>query len=332
MLGDGNEPPGTRFRTSDLDEAREIISRAYAPHELSTRGPKPSLNLRVWLTEFERLNIGYTAFGTDVRVVAPPTLSYYVVCLPIAGHTRALCGGDSALLSTAYGAVLHPTEPAGFEDWCPDCTLLGVRIDRADLDDELAAMLGRPLDGPIRFDFGMDLRTGHGGAFLRALQMMEVEAERPDGMAHTPALAAKLTQVVISGLLVAQPHNYSDALRTLDKPAPPDSIRRVIELIETSPEDILSAVDLARAACLSVRAVGEGFKRHVGMTPMTYLREVRLSRARADLLGANPRDTTVAAIANRWGFNHLGRFTEVYRRKYGVLPSVTLREHRRYSA
>jgi AraC-like DNA-binding protein len=286
----------------------------------------------VWLTEFERLNIGYTAFGTDVLVVAPPILSYYVVCLPIAGHTRTFCGGDSALLTTEYGAVLRPTEPAGFEDWSSDCTLLGVRINRADLEDELAAMLGRPLEGPIRFDFGMDLGTGHGGAFLRAVQMMQVEAERPDGMARTPALAAKLCQVVITGLLVAQPHNYSDALLTLDKPAPPESIRRVIELIETRPEDILSAVDLARTACLSIRAVSEGFKRHVGMPPMTYLREVRLSRVRADLLRAEPGGTTITAVASRWGFNHLGRFTEMYRRKYGVLPSVTLREHRRYSA
>jgi AraC-like DNA-binding protein len=60
---------------------------------------------------------------------------------------------------------------------------------------------------------------------------------------------------------------------------------------------------------------------------MTYLREVKLARVRADLLEADPSSTTVAAVASRWGFNHLSRFTEMYRRKYGVLPSVTLRQH-----
>jgi AraC-like DNA-binding protein len=36
-------------------------------------------------------------------------------------------------------------------------------------------------------------------------------------------------------------------------------------------------------------------------------------------------DTTVTAVALRWGFGHLGRFAVAYRRKYGRSPSDTLR-------
>jgi AraC-like DNA-binding protein len=35
---------------------------------------------------------------------------------------------------------------------------------------------------------------------------------------------------------------------------------------------------------------------------------------------------TVADVAFRWGFNHLGRFAAFYRTRYGVPPSRTLRD------
>jgi AraC-like DNA-binding protein len=36
---------------------------------------------------------------------------------------------------------------------------------------------------------------------------------------------------------------------------------------------------------------------------------------------------TVAEVAYRWGFTHLGRFAHDYRSRYGELPSTTLRRH-----
>ena len=41
---------------------------------------------------------------------------------------------------------------------------------------------------------------------------------------------------------------------------------------------------------------------------------------------AEPGDgSSVAAVAARWGFTHLGRFAIEYRRRFGVHPSQTLR-------
>jgi len=36
---------------------------------------------------------------------------------------------------------------------------------------------------------------------------------------------------------------------------------------------------------------------------------------------------TVAEVAYRWGFTHLGRFAHDYRARYGEAPSTTLRRH-----
>jgi transcriptional regulator GlxA family with amidase domain len=81
---------------------------------------------------------------------------------------------------------------------------------------------------------------------------------------------------------------------------------------------------LARVAGCSVRSLQEGFRRHIGLSPLQYLRQVRLEHARHDLVSADADDTTVTDIACHWGFTHLGRFAGTYRTKYGRSPSDTL--------
>jgi transcriptional regulator GlxA family with amidase domain len=57
---------------------------------------------------------------------------------------------------------------------------------------------------------------------------------------------------------------------------------------------------------------------------MAYVRTARLERARQDLVSAPP-GAQVTDIALRWGFNHVGRFSTAYRKRYGESPLQTLR-------
>jgi AraC-like DNA-binding protein len=59
---------------------------------------------------------------------------------------------------------------------------------------------------------------------------------------------------------------------------------------------------------------------------MTYLRQVRLALVHDNLRAADPAATTVAQVAYRYGFTHLGRFAAAYRERYDVSPSQTLRK------
>jgi transcriptional regulator GlxA family with amidase domain len=86
-----------------------------------------------------------------------------------------------------------------------------------------------------------------------------------------------------------------------------------------------TVADLAGIAGVSVRSLQENFRRHVGMPPMTYLRQLRLARVHEHLREADPAAHTVTQIAYRYGFVHLGRFAAEYRIRYGVTPSETLR-------
>jgi transcriptional regulator GlxA family with amidase domain len=75
---------------------------------------------------------------------------------------------------------------------------------------------------------------------------------------------------------------------------------------------------------VSVRTLQDSFAKHVGQSPLQYLRSVRLARAHDALLAADPYENTVAAIAHRWGFTHPGRFAADHKSRFGEHPSRTL--------
>jgi AraC-like DNA-binding protein len=103
-------------------------------------------------------------------------------------------------------------------------------------------------------------------------------------------------------------------------------LRAAIEYIHEHAGRSMSVSDVARAADLSVRALQESFQRNLDCTPMTYLRGVRMRHTREELLAADPKTTTVAEIAARWGFAHMGRFSNEYFRQYGEYPRHSLRK------
>jgi AraC family transcriptional regulator, ethanolamine operon transcriptional activator len=85
--------------------------------------------------------------------------------------------------------------------------------------------------------------------------------------------------------------------------------------------------ELCRQFHVSRRTLQYCFEETLGMTPMSYLRAIRLNGARRDLSAAHaslPR--TVQSVAADWGFWHLSQFATDYRKLFGKRPSESLRE------
>ena len=101
-----------------------------------------------------------------------------------------------------------------------------------------------------------------------------------------------------------------------------------MDIIEGGPHLPLTISTLARQSHVSVRTLQDGFQRHLGMSPMAYVRMIRLRRAHRDLRSADPAHSTVAAVAHRWGFTHLGRFAAAHKTMFGETPLQALRAAR----
>ena len=86
--------------------------------------------------------------------------------------------------------------------------------------------------------------------------------------------------------------------------------------------------DLSSAAGVSTRTLGYLFLRNYGVTPMAFVKRERLNKARRLLEQADPARATVASIARRCGFAHMGQFALDYKRLIGESPSETLNRPR----
>jgi AraC-like DNA-binding protein len=96
-------------------------------------------------------------------------------------------------------------------------------------------------------------------------------------------------------------HPDRQALAAPSEPGRPAAVRDAMDIIEGGPHLPLTTSTLARQCHVSVRTLQEGFPRHLGMSPMAYVRVVRLRRAQRDLRSADPFHSTVSAIAHCWG-------------------------------
>lgn len=95
-------------------------------------------------------------------------------------------------------------------------------------------------------------------------------------------------------------------------------------------EDI-GVLDLCNHLRISRRTLQYSFEDVLGMTPLNYVRTVRLNTARK-LLMSSPQESIQGAALDA-GFNHLGRFSKYYQEFFGELPSQTvsrLGAHRRH--
>lgn len=113
-------------------------------------------------------------------------------------------------------------------------------------------------------------------------------------------------------------------------PVLPRGVRRALDAMQASPERDTRLAELATLAGLSNRALQRQFRTFVGMSPREALRDIRFERARRALLqGASGRK--VMEIALLCGFQHFGRFSVEYRRRYGETPSQTLKRQAIFS-
>lgn len=115
---------------------------------------------------------------------------------------------------------------------------------------------------------------------------------------------------------------------------PPASARARSRVVDLARSHILerrdmpvTVADLCVEAGVSRRTLQYSFQEVLGVSPVQYLRAVRLNGVRRELKRAGPGER-VGDVAARWGFWHLSQFSADYRRMFGELPSETRRAGR----
>lgn len=315
-------------RSGTLDEFRAQLNNFFYPARVETHHHTSVLRTSLLsAVQLNQITLGFVRFGSEA-LVDPGALGAYHVNVPLSGRVASECGPRQTVATVSSGAVFTPREHTVLPWWSEDSAQVCIKITKVAVETELEALLGHPIGHDIRFALSLDLTTAPAASWLGTLRLMLEELDRPGGLlSQSRHYRDYLEKVLIAGLLHTQPHDYLEELLAPGAPARPRTVKRVIDLIEANPETNFSLTDLARHAGVGARRLQAAFHETLNTSPTDYLRRIKLEHARADLLTGT---YGVASTAYRWGFNHPGRFSALYRKKFGESPSETLRRNRGY--
>jgi AraC-like DNA-binding protein len=324
LVEDTLAPSVMVHETRDLDEAHAHVNSVYKqPLHLVSHGGE-AVKFDMSHISSKCMTVGRLHYGADVEVVVEPLSTWYQFDLTIADRVQIRQRSSQVLTDGGVvGAVLNPTHPFSVR-YSPDAVQYAIMVSRTSMDCHLAALLGRPVDGPIPFDLGIDLACAQGQSLLAAVRHLHVELTRLDGVAGANLIRAQLESHVLTQMLLATRHPFRESLLGVAKPAGRAYVNDAVEFIEQQARLPITVQDIAQHAHVCVRALQLGFRDELGVSPTTYLRKVRLHGAYEDIVNQHG-ELSITEVAYRWGFRHLGRFAQLYREQFGFAPSDTPR-------
>ncbi|WP_063831314.1 AraC family transcriptional regulator [Streptomyces sp. NRRL F-2664] len=311
---------GQSFRTSEVDVARDWLQAAYGT-SLRMRTPATRRPFRYSRTSAGPLSLSTLALPTEYSYTTDP-LGAVAITHVVGGRMVGECkdgvtraGPDDVLV------ISQPHLPYRGEVYGAD--LRAVTLPLA-LVQELAGRPAGQQGRPLRFTRFTPVSGAMADQWKRTVDYVEasVLGLPTDGAPLVVDAAARLLAATVLAAFPTDARPEPVLADTRD--ATTDTVRRAVAFIESHPAAEIGLADAAAAAGVTPRALQYAFRRHLGTTPMAYLRRVRLAQAHADLLAADPGRDTVTAIAHRWGFHHQGRFAAAYRAAYGVPPRAAL--------
>ncbi len=312
-----NEPSSWRQEGASIDDARALYQDRYNGRDFRIEPiAEQPFAYRMTAVGDEELGLRSNTLHGAMRGTYMVTGEYLVTWFT-AGSGVLDTGRDEVAMSIGAPVVSVRDRPSRFE--VRDHRQSLVHVGAAYLEG-IAAGLGGS-GGPLRFDTTSSPDPAATAGWMAAISATAQVLHRADA---NPLLIGEAKRAAAQALLRAFPHeSVSDEAQLLL--ARHARVRGAVDFIRANAHLPISIIEIAQAAGLSARGVQDAFRRTMRTTPLAYLRAVRLERVREELLGAAGDGATVAEIARRWGFAHLGRFAGLYAERFGEAPSATLR-------
>lgn len=329
------------FNSGNLEQARAFYALKGTGFEVIRNGKDSARpHFRVNGLYLSKLWFGYVQYqGTGVALRLSPgsssfravgksgALGDYYLHVPLEGRIEAEIPGEIVDCSPARGVAISPGVDQVVRAQ-PGASRLSVSIRGDVMNRQLAEMLGYAPGKPLRFDPAVRLEEKCGRSLAGMLRWTALDFDADSGILANPLIACRFEEFVINWLLLAQPSNFSEALSRRSPAIAPRDVRRATEYIHANLSQPITLGDLVSVSGVAGRTLLKHFRDVHGVSPMRYLRNLRMERVRAELCAGSPHP--VGAVALCWGFEHAGRFSVEYRGRFGESPSATLARGRRH--
>jgi AraC-like DNA-binding protein len=206
-----------------------------------------------------------------------------------------------------------------------DTARIVARIEQSALERHLQNYIGQEIIDPIRFRLA--LNTNEHKPFGVSETILSIVRQLDSHGDMDPLAVPCMEELLMSLLLTTQSHNYMhQLLDNTGKPAKPYYVHKADQFIRENAVKPITIDDLVSVTGVSARSLYAGFHKSHNMSPMMYLKSIRLQRVHEQLKKSDPGISTVTDIAASWGFVHFGNFAADYKKKFGEKPSETFRK------
>ncbi|MDO9440436.1 MAG: helix-turn-helix domain-containing protein [Beijerinckiaceae bacterium] len=241
----------------------------------------------------------------------------------IKGKSRWKWGATDLINDQATSGCLVPPDTISTVHNEAHSEGLSVRFEPQALTSKLSALIGESgID--LKLDYAM---RDHDPKML-LLQQAAIQVATDLDDAHqssfNSAIQDELTQALIIRFLLSHSHNFSHCFRTPEGHLATGQVRRIEDYLFDNWDKPLRIEDVVADLQVSARTIFRTLGKSQGCTPMTFVRNVRLDKARTMLMDADAT-ASVLSIAVSCGFQSFGHFERNYKERYGELPSHTLR-------
>jgi AraC-like DNA-binding protein len=312
----------------DLRSAQVWMANICGPHGLKASSPQ-HLHFQHAGNILKSMStvIGYIEYGTDVTIdIAASALNSYSISLPLSGQQELRRSNGLLMSDSSSGLIVSPYDQQELSI-AGNCRKIQVAIKCAAMRQVLEEMLQRPMQQPIVFETCISTNQGAPAAWWRLVKYLLMEMDQARDFFGHVSIARDIERALIKGLILSQPNNYSSELVSLSQTRCPEYLLKAKQFLHEHASDEINLEDVERAAGVSRFKLYEDFKKYFGISPTLYLKRFRLEAVRQALLegGCNQN---ISAVAMRWGFNHLGRFSSDYKKLFLEMPSTTVERRR----
>ena len=305
------------YRTTsdrDADKTAELVTRSLRP-TASAAGAGGGFTFScntLWVDQ-ARIWTGHTETGYCVDLPALPQ-KYLQLYFIEAGGYRARLGPDQIDVLAGHAVLFIHDQPISAEAE-PGTRFAALSLPLA-LASEILRLSAAKVTARVA-ELSMPLSLDHPEPRL-VLDMLHTVCQPP--LQAAPSGAYALLDGILRSLFEIWPHRSEQSQPSRN--IAPRHVRRAIDWIDKHIAEPMPIEAVAAAAGVSIRGLQTGFRGHLGVTPLAYITEARLRKARTDLQTGSRR-STIRDIAKGCGFSSVKTFGEHYRQIYGETPSQT---------
>lgn len=306
----------TVFSAANPFEVSEYVNQHVGSHGLSLSGASQR-TATLAHRKAGSLDLCRLSYGAQARIVSEGLPDIYHIQFILHGHCRYELNRQSLSLPAGHVLLINPDEPLDLT-YSEDCEKFIVRIPSTLFNEACVEHRWFKPNEHIKFNQS-PYKFEELNSLLQLLQLLCEEAESASA---TPQLLQHYNRVVTSKLMTLLKHNVSLTPQTQANVP----FERLVQYIEDNIKRDISTEELAAYARLSLRSLYILFEKQAGTTPKNFVRQKKLEHVYATLMNPAARAANVTAVALEYGFSHLGRFSELYKSTFGLLPSETLKE------